>query len=315
MPEVAFAHPLEGGRAAAVFSSVEDTAATLGEDETRYRRLFGPLARDLDKLLPTVLAPLGRSVPAHPLAMARFGAIGLLRRPGWPGGSAPTRGGPSSPAPPPHSMLPLSAPLTASFGLLFVAVAHGLGWPVVAGGSERIVGPSSPSWSRSVARSRPAAGSSGWSDLPPARTTLLDVSPRQFLDLAGDRLEPAVPAGARAVPLRARGVQGRLGALGPGPVAGRGVPAGRDRARVRSARRGRTLARPPCGGPARRPAVLLDRPAGRGRPDPRSRRPADPVGLLPRAGGLHHRHDAADRGPDRAVRAGVSASASSPARP
>ena len=33
-----------------------------------------------------------------------------------------------------HSMLPLSTPLTASYGMLFVALAHAYGWPVVEGG-------------------------------------------------------------------------------------------------------------------------------------------------------------------------------------
>src|SRR6202030_1258346 len=75
-PRVAFAHPLDGGRAGAVVGSVEATAATLGPDGAAYRRLLRPLVRDLDKILPSVLAPL-RSVPSHPLAMARFGARGL----------------------------------------------------------------------------------------------------------------------------------------------------------------------------------------------------------------------------------------------
>src|SRR6266516_853849 len=37
-PKVAFAHPLDGGRAAAVRGSVEETAAWLGADAPRYRR-------------------------------------------------------------------------------------------------------------------------------------------------------------------------------------------------------------------------------------------------------------------------------------
>ena len=77
-PEVAFAHPLDGGRAAAVSSSVEHTAATLGADARAYRRLFGPLAENAEAIVPSVLAPL-LSPPAHPLAMARFGLRGL-----WP---------------------------------------------------------------------------------------------------------------------------------------------------------------------------------------------------------------------------------------
>src|SRR5258705_12721889 len=42
-PKVAFAHPLDDGRAATVAGSVEETAASLGPDGPRYRRLMGPL--------------------------------------------------------------------------------------------------------------------------------------------------------------------------------------------------------------------------------------------------------------------------------
>src|SRR5450755_1479060 len=40
-PRVAFAHPLDGGRAAAVSGTVAQTAAGLGADERAYRRLMG----------------------------------------------------------------------------------------------------------------------------------------------------------------------------------------------------------------------------------------------------------------------------------
>ncbi len=41
-PKVAFAHPLDGGRAAAVSGSVDETAAGLGADAAAYRRLMAP---------------------------------------------------------------------------------------------------------------------------------------------------------------------------------------------------------------------------------------------------------------------------------
>ena len=44
-PKVAFAHPQDGGRAAAVAGSVEETAGGLGRDAGAYRRLLGPLVR------------------------------------------------------------------------------------------------------------------------------------------------------------------------------------------------------------------------------------------------------------------------------
>src|SRR5580698_4134047 len=45
-PKVAFAHPLDGGRAAAVCGSVAQTAADLGPDQRAYERLLEPLVRD-----------------------------------------------------------------------------------------------------------------------------------------------------------------------------------------------------------------------------------------------------------------------------
>src|SRR5580698_6019740 len=45
-PKVAFAQPLDGGRAVAATGSVDETAAELGPDARTYRRLVGPLAQD-----------------------------------------------------------------------------------------------------------------------------------------------------------------------------------------------------------------------------------------------------------------------------
>jgi phytoene dehydrogenase-like protein len=187
-PRVAFAHPLDGGRAAALVSSVDETAEALGADAATYRRLFTPFVRDIDKILPTVLAPMFRSIPPHPLAMARFGTTGLLpadriaRRFKTEEGRAIVAGAAA------HSMLPLTAPLTGSFGLLFMMVAHALGWPVVAGGSEHIIGALCAELESLGGRVVTDRRVESLDELPKARAVLLDVSPRQFLDLAGARL-------------------------------------------------------------------------------------------------------------------------------
>ncbi len=187
MPQVAFAHPLDGGRAATVVSSVEQTAAALGKDATAYRRLFSPLVDDAQAIIPSVLGPL-LAPPPHPLAMARFGLRGL-----WPVTvlarrfqDAPARAllaGLGA-----HSMRPLSAPGTGAFGLLLGLLAHAVGWPVVEGGSARVID--------SLVDEITAAGgeihTGRWigdlRELPQAQITLLDVGPRQLLELAGDRL-------------------------------------------------------------------------------------------------------------------------------
>src|ERR1700745_4170043 len=73
-PEVEFAHPLDGGRAAVVTRSVAETAARLGTDARAHRRLLGPLTSHLaDAILP----PL-RTFPAHPLPAANYARRAIL---------------------------------------------------------------------------------------------------------------------------------------------------------------------------------------------------------------------------------------------
>ena len=187
-PKVAFAHPLDGGRAAAAVGSVDETAAELGPDARAYRRLLGPLAQDLPLILPTVLGPLGRTLPGHPLAMARFGAEGLLpasvlaRR--FRGDEAKSLlAGAAA-----HTMLPLSKPLTSSFGLLFLMIAHSVGWPFVEGGSARLTDALVTELASLGGRMETGRWVTSLGDLPRARAVLLDVTPRQFVVMAGDRL-------------------------------------------------------------------------------------------------------------------------------
>ncbi|HEY5193076.1 MAG TPA: NAD(P)/FAD-dependent oxidoreductase [Solirubrobacteraceae bacterium] len=186
-PEVAFAHPLDGGQAAAVKDTIERTAAMLGGDARAYRRLFGPLVEDAEAIVASVLAPL-LSLPPHPLEMARFGLRGLWPVTALSRGFKTDRGRALLAGLGAHSMRPLSAPGTGAFALLLGVLAHAVGWPVVEGGSDRIV-------DAMLAELRATGGevhSGRWiadlDELPRARTTLLDVAPRNLLELAGTRL-------------------------------------------------------------------------------------------------------------------------------
>ena len=187
-PKVAFAHPLDGGRAAAVSGSVDETAGGLGADAGAYRRLMGPLVRDSGAIVPAVLAPL-RSVPEHAAAVSRFGLRGVLpasllaRRFETEEARALLAGLAA------HSMQPLTAPLTGGFGLLLALLAHSAGWPVVEGGSAGLVA----ALTSELAALDGQVVTGRWirrlADLPPARAVLLDVTPRQFLQIAGDRVQ------------------------------------------------------------------------------------------------------------------------------
>jgi phytoene dehydrogenase-like protein len=102
-----------------------------------------------------------------------------------------------------HSMLRLRQPLSASFGLVLGMLAHAVGWPVARGGSGRIAAAleaEARSLDVEIETGHPVAT---LAELPAARAVLFDLTPRQVLAIAGDRL----PSGYR----------GRLGAFRYGP--------------------------------------------------------------------------------------------------
>ena len=190
-PRAPAAHPLPDGTAAVLERSIDATATGLGDRDGRaWRRLVGPLVARWDALVETLLGPLVR-VPAHPVVLARFGL-----RAAWPATALARRAFAGEAARglfaglAAHAILDLHSPLTASFGLTFAATAHAVGWPVPAGGSQRIadalVSCLRGLGGEVVAGQRVAS----LADLPPARTVLFDLTPRQVLAIAGDRLRP-----------------------------------------------------------------------------------------------------------------------------
>ncbi len=185
------AHPLDDGRAAVLERSVRATGDGLGGTDGRaWQRLFGPLVRDADKLGPEILRPIVH-VPRHPLALARFGLSALQSAAGLASGrfeddaARALFAGIAA-----HSMLSLERPLSASFGLVLATFAHAVGWPVVRGGAAAVA-------AALVAELKSAGGEvvtghrvDALADLPPARAVLFDVTPRQLVAIAGDRLQP-----------------------------------------------------------------------------------------------------------------------------
>jgi phytoene dehydrogenase-like protein len=186
-PRIAFAHPLEDGRAASVGGGVSDVAATLGTDGSTYTQTFDPVVRNLDNILPTFLGSM-RSVPASPVAAARFGLQALTSARRLADRFATDEGRALVAGTAAHAMLPLTAPLSGAFPRLFTALAHRYGWPVVEGGSAAITDALVDQLTALGGRVETDHLVKSLADLPLAQATVLDVTPRQLLDLAGDRL-------------------------------------------------------------------------------------------------------------------------------
>jgi phytoene dehydrogenase-like protein len=192
-PEAPVAHALEPGRSVVLERDLAAIDAALGTDAGAWRGLIGPLAREWERLVPMLLAPVIRP-PRHPRLFIRFGVPALfpaedLVRLAFRGPEARALfAGLAA-----HSILRLSQPFSGSFGLVLGMLAHAVGWPLARGGSGTIAAAL-----EAEARSLGVEFTTGHrvetlSTLPPARAILLDVTPRQVLAMTGDRL----PAGYR----------------------------------------------------------------------------------------------------------------------
>ena len=186
-PPAPLAHPLDDGTAVMMERSVEATADGLGPDAASYSELFVPLVSDWDKLTVDILGPL--RFPRHPLVTARFGLTGL--RSARSVAQARFRGeraralfaGLAA-----HSILPLERPLSAAFGLVLGAAGHAVGWPMPRGGAQRISGALASHLTSLGGRIETGVPVERLEDVPAAAVTLLDMTPRQVVKIAGRRL-------------------------------------------------------------------------------------------------------------------------------
>jgi phytoene dehydrogenase-like protein len=186
-PAVAFAHPLDGGTAAAVFGTVDETAETFGVDARAYRRLMGPLVEHADQIIPHALGPV-RPLPLPPLSMMRFGTLGIRPAQMLASRFKTTEARAAFGGCAAHAIQPLNYPLTGGFGLVMTILAHSVGWPVVEGGSAGITSALVAELERHGGQVQTGHWIKSLADLPPAGATLLDITPRQLLALDDGRL-------------------------------------------------------------------------------------------------------------------------------
>lgn len=191
-PAAPLAHVLDGGTAVVLERSLEDTSATLGPDAAAYRRLMTPLTAHWDIIAAATLGPLRPALVSHPLMLAHFG-LHAIRSASGLGQSlfAGERARALFAGLSAHSMMPLEQPLTAGFGLMLGVAGHAVGWPMPRGGSQKIVD-AMAAYLRSLGGEIVTGVQVKSLDtLPPARAILCDVTPRQLIAIAGQRLSPA----------------------------------------------------------------------------------------------------------------------------
>jgi phytoene dehydrogenase-like protein len=186
-PELPLAHPLDDGSAAVLHRSLDETAAGLGSDAAAWKRLMGPSVRHWSQLAPQLMGPIV-SVPRHPVTLARFGLKALLpasvmQRRFDTDRAAALFGGCAA-----HAFLPLTSPLTASFGMMLALSAQTGGWPIAKGGSQAVVDALAAHLRELGGTIQTGRRVERLDDLPSHRAVLFDTNPEQLASIAGDHL-------------------------------------------------------------------------------------------------------------------------------
>jgi phytoene dehydrogenase-like protein len=198
-PPLPVAHPLDGTDAVAISGSVGETIARLGADGAAYSGLYAPLVDRWRALVDDVLA--APHLPKHPWLLARFGREALqsaaavaMRR--FRGARARALfAGLAA-----HSTLRLDARPSAAVALLLGLLAHAVGWPFVRGGARRLADALAAEFGSLGGEIVTGCAVSSLDSLPPARSILCDVTPKQLIAIAGARLS----SGERAALARYR---------------------------------------------------------------------------------------------------------------
>jgi phytoene dehydrogenase-like protein len=189
-PEVSYAHPFDGGRAALAYRSVDRTADGLGRDSRAWSLLFQPLLNRLDGVVAFTGNQLLRwpdDLPAAAGFCVRVVLLGTaLQRLVFRSQEAPALfAGVAAHAPGRQPSL-----ATAGAGLLLAAHAHGQGWAYPVGGSQAIADALVADLLAHGGSLRLGTEVRTAADLEPARVTLLDTSPAFLQRFCGEALPP-----------------------------------------------------------------------------------------------------------------------------
>jgi len=182
------AHPLDDGTAVILERDLGQAESYLGPDGKAWRNLVGPFVERWSDFAADVLRPVP-FIPHHPWLMARFGidAVGSARRLAFGRfRHEPARALFAGIAA--HSFLRLEDPLSAAFGMIMAAAAHAVGWPIPRGGSQSITNALSAYLVKLGGTIHTAARVNDVAALPANDVTLCDLTPRQLLQVAGNRL-------------------------------------------------------------------------------------------------------------------------------
>jgi phytoene dehydrogenase-like protein len=189
-PEISFAHPLDGGRAALSHLSLERTAAELGPDGPAYRRLFEPLVAHGTDVVDFFLTSQLRRLPTRSVPQIVHFLLNGLPNVRWLAhryfdtekGRALLAGAAA------HGMLDLTQPLTSALGMLLAMLSHHVGWPLIEGGSQRLADAMVTALEEQGGEVVTGHEVTDLREFDGVPAVLLDTTPEAFVAMAGDRV-------------------------------------------------------------------------------------------------------------------------------
>lgn len=187
-PEVSYAQPLAGRRAALAHRDLDRTIAGLGADGPAWRRLMEPLVSRIDAVVEFGTFDR-RRIPAHPFGAARMLRAGAEQgSPLWnlrwrtDAGPALLTGVAA------HVITPLPSIAAGAASLVLAAMAHEPGWPIPVGGSQAIADVMVADLKAHGGVVTAGAEIRDFGELPPADAYLFDTTPAALVSIAGDRM-------------------------------------------------------------------------------------------------------------------------------
>jgi phytoene dehydrogenase-like protein len=186
-PPIALAHPLDTAPAAFLKPSLEATIEAMETDGANYADLMNYFVHHGGNLMDEILKPL--RVPNHPFLMARFGLFAMRSAASLAKSKFKTdRGRALFAGCAAHSVVDLNKIATASFGITLALVAHLAGWPIIHGGSQKIIQALANYFNKLGGEIKTGRRISSLKEIPACKVILMALTPRQVSALAADEL-------------------------------------------------------------------------------------------------------------------------------
>jgi len=181
------AHPFDDGTAVVLDRDLAEAKSSLGQDGKAWSDLVRPFVEHWPEFASDVLGPIAR-IPKHPFLMARFGINALRSARGIASRFRNERTRALFAGLAAHSCLSLDESLSGAFGMLMAIPAHAVGWPIPRGGAQSLTDALCGYLGKLGGKISTSSRLENIEQLSNYDLQMFDVTPRQLLALAAERL-------------------------------------------------------------------------------------------------------------------------------